>query len=90
MVGEAKFMLKATTGDFRVIVPAEAVVGEPGKKYFVWVVTSETLTVAKQAVTIGNLTSDGLQIKAGVEPGMLIVTRGVNRMEEGMQVRLLE
>ena len=90
MVGEAKFMLKATTGDFRVIVPAEAVVGEPGKKHFVWVVAPETLTVSKQAVTIGNLTSKGLQIKTGVKPGTLIVTRGVNRMEEGMQVRLLE
>jgi RND family efflux transporter MFP subunit len=90
MVGEAKFMLKATTGDFRVIIPAEAVVGEPGKKYFVWVVRPETKTVSKQAVTIGNLTSEGLQIKAGLEPGTLIVTRGVNRMEDGMQVRLLE
>jgi len=89
MVGEAKFMLKATQGDFRVIVPAEAVVGEPGKKYFVWTVAPETLTVSKQAVTIGNLTSEGLQIKAGIEPGTLIVTRGVNRMEDGMQVRLL-
>ncbi len=90
MVGEAKFMLKATQGDFRVIVPAEAVVGAPGKKYFVWVVAPETLTVSKQAVKIGNLTSEGLQIKAGIEPGTLIVTRGVNRMEDGMQVRLLQ
>ncbi len=90
MVGEAKFMLTATDGDFRVVVPAEAVVGAPGKKYFVWVVALETKTVAKQPVTIGNLTSEGLQIKAGIEPGTLIVTRGVNRMEDGMQVRLLE
>jgi membrane fusion protein, multidrug efflux system len=90
MVGEATFMLKATTGDFRVIVPAEAVVGAPGKKYFVWVLTPETKMVSKQAVTIGNLTSEGLQIKSGIEPGTLIVTRGVNRMEDGMQVRLLE
>jgi len=90
MVGEATFMLKATSGDFRVIVPAEAVVGAPGKEYFVWVVGPETLTVSKQAVTIGNLTSTGLQIKAGIEPGTLIVTRGVNRMEAGMPVRLLE
>ena len=90
MVGEAKFMLKATTGDFRVIVPAEAVVGGPGKKYFVWVVAPETLTVSKLAVTIGNLTSEGLQIKDGIDPGMQVVTRGVNRMEDGMRVRLLE
>lgn len=90
MVGEAKFMLKATIGDFRVIIPVEAVVGGPGKKNFVWVVAPEAKTVSKQMVTIGNLTSEGLQIKAGIEPGTLIVTRGVNRMEEGMQVRLLE
>ncbi len=90
MVGEAKFMLKATTGDFRVIVPAEAVVGAPGKEYFVWVVAPEALTVSKQAVKIGNLTSEGLQIKAGIKPGTIIVIRGVNRMEEGMQIRLLD
>ena len=90
MVGEATFMLKASAGDFRVLVPAEAVVGAPGKTYFVWVVSPETQTVSRQPVTIGNLTSEGLQIKAGIEPGTLIVTRGVNRMEEGMRVRLLE
>jgi RND family efflux transporter MFP subunit len=90
MVGEARFMLKATTGDYRVLVPAEAVVGAPGKTHFVWIVAPETKIVSKQPVQVGNLTSEGLQIKEGLKPGAVIVTRGVNRMEEGMQVRLLE
>jgi multidrug efflux pump subunit AcrA (membrane-fusion protein) len=44
--------------------------------------------VHRREVRVGDLTSDGLQILAGLEPGELLVVRGVHSLREGMRVRL--
>jgi multidrug efflux pump subunit AcrA (membrane-fusion protein) len=90
MVGLATFFFEASEGDERVLVPAPAVVGGIDKKNFVWVYDPDSQTVKKCSVQVGNLTSYGLQIKEGLDPGDIVVTRGVHCLEEGIQVRLLD
>ena len=88
MVGEASFSF-AAAGRPALYIPAEAVAPGAGGQRFVWVFNPATETVARREVKIGALTSEGLEISEGLKPGERIVTRGVNRVSEGLKVRLM-
>ena len=90
MVGQSSFFFKAPEEEKFYIIPPVAVVGAPGNKNYVWKIDEKNASVVKQMVTVGLLTSDGLQIVSGISPGDKIVIRGVHRLEEGQQVRLME
>ena len=71
-------------------VPPVAV-GEDRDGRYVWLVdTSDDGlgTTRKQAVSIGELTSDGLDITEGLNEGDRVVTAGVSRIQGGQVVRL--
>ncbi len=70
-------------------IPATAVfsVGDPGKSY-VWVVDDTDKTLSRREVQIGQLTSFGIMVKAGLEAGEWIVVKGVHSLAEGQQVRI--
>ncbi len=89
MVGEATFSFKAAGGTEATLIPSVAVVPSPDGRRFVWVVDPATTTVARREIQIGALTSEGLEVLEGLKPGEHIVIRGVNRIEEGKRVRLL-
>ena len=44
----------------------------------------------RTSVEVGELLSDGLEIVDGVKPGDLVVTAGVSRVYDGLQVRVPE
>ena len=44
----------------------------------------------RRAVTVGELTGDGLEILSGLEDGEMVVTAGVRRLSNGEQVKVLE
>ena len=72
------------------IVPAHAVL-EDADGRFVYVTKpgdDSTAVVEKRAVTIGKLTSQGLELVAGVEIGEQLVTAGMSKMYPGLKVRL--
>lgn len=87
MVGEAFFSFP---GGGIIRIPPAAVVPAPDGSRYVWIYNEAGGDVSRRAVRIGDLTSDGLAVLDGLRPGERIVTRGVNRMEEGMRVKLLE
>lgn len=73
------------------IVPASAVFTPPtteldGERY-VWVYYANDQTVELRAVTIGEMTNQGLQILSGIEPGDQVVTAGVHQLTDGQKVR---
>lgn len=72
-----------------VCIPAQALLEESGGSRFVWKVDREKDTVSKQEVTAGELTAHGLQILSGLKNEEVIVLRGVHRLREGMEVRVL-
>ena len=71
-------------------VPATAVfsAGDPDKS-FVWVADDTDKTLSRREVQIGQLTSFGIMVKAGLEAGEWIVVKGVHSLAEGQQVRII-
>jgi len=89
MTGEASLAF-ATDEAGAIFVPSESVVSRPDGTHYVWVVDPEGRVVEERTVTIGPLTSSGLQILGGLQPGERVVTRGVHRLSAGIEVRVLE
>ena len=86
MAGEVEIMFPIPPAEQFMIVPATAVAGIQEQR-FVWVYNSGSVT--KRSVKPGGLMSQGIQIREGLQPGETVVTRGVNRLTEGMKVKLL-
>lgn len=90
MVGEASFIFP-NQGE-RVLVPPQAVASDADGGRYVWVVGGDE--GARQAhrrdVSVGQLAPDGLEITDGLAPGDVVVVRGVHRLTEGRQVRLMD
>ena len=74
----------------QMLVPPVAV-GEDraGRFVFVLEASGDGLGVTqRRAVTVGDLTSGGLEVLSGIESGETVVTAGVRRIADGMTVRL--
>jgi len=88
MVAEVGFRI-ADEGE-QMTVPAFAV-GEDRKGRYVFVVTPDEeglATVQRRAVSVGELTDNGILITHGLQDGEFIVTAGVSRIVDGQTVRL--
>lgn len=53
----------------------------------IWKVNPDTMTVFRADVTVGRLSSRGIQILDGLAPGEMVVTAGVHYLREGQKVR---
>lgn len=73
------------------LLPSTAIFADKSgsDQQYVWLVDAASHTVSKQAVTLGMLRSDKIEIISGVEPGMRVITAGVNYLFEGETVRLM-
>jgi len=92
MAAEVAFTFRSRGGRERMIVPTYAV-GEDRQGRFVYVVTptGEGLGVAKRRpVTVGELIKEGIEVIEGLSDGELVVTAGVSRITDGLEVKLLE
>lgn len=73
-------------------IPASAIFSPPAqsvssKDKYVWVYNAQTGTVSQRLVQVGELTSAGLAVTAGLSGGEQIVSAGVQQLSEGQQVR---
>ncbi len=84
-----KFETEKQTELKKIIVPTN-VVGEDSNGKFVFILKGkgDTVTVQKQKVTIGNLTTDGFEIIEGLQVGDKIATAGLQSLLNGQKVRL--
>ncbi|GBC64142.1 efflux RND transporter periplasmic adaptor subun it [Desulfonema ishimotonii] len=87
MSGEAALTFEAG-GEF-ITIPPVAVVSTPEGQQYVWVYRERDATVTRRDITVGTLTSHGLQVTEGLEPGDIIAVRGVHRLTGGMRVKRL-
>ena len=74
----------------RYLIPPFAV-GEDTKGRFVFIVTKVANglgTIERRQVKTGSLTSRGLEVFSGVEPGDVVVTAGVSKIKEGLTVKV--
>jgi membrane fusion protein, multidrug efflux system len=69
------------------IVPLTALTEEGGTP-IAFVVDTASKAVRKTAVSVAGIAEDGARIVSGLQPGDLIVTAGVQFLQDGMRVRL--
>jgi len=87
MTGHVSFVGQVS-GKVSYSLPAVAVVGKADGSRSIWVVDTKTSTVSSRKVTVGNLSAYGIEILDGVQPGDVVVVRGVHRLKEGLHVRI--
>jgi RND family efflux transporter MFP subunit len=91
MAAEVHFRFEGQDERERVVVPAFAV-GEDREGRFVYVVEEVGDGIGRavrREVTVGGLTADGgLEILRGLSDGERVITAGVSRIQDGLEVRL--
>lgn len=90
MAAEVGFLFESESQRVVYLVPAAAV-GEDREGRFVFVVGPTQAgfgVVRRQAVSVGELTADGLEILEGLADGDRVVTAGWSKIEDGLRVRL--
>ena len=71
----------------KILIPVSAVVArEDESKAKVWVIDTKTMTARGTPLTLGRLTGDQVEVKAGLEPGVSIAVSGVQQLRDGMKV----
>lgn len=80
------------TSNTKLVVPVEAVFSPEDKElksktYMVWKVNTESMQSHGTQVIIGQINSQGIEIKSGLQPGDQIITAGVNFIKEGQKVK---
>jgi len=71
----------------QMVVPLTALTEEGGTP-IAFVVDTASKAVRKTAVTIAGIADGGVRIASGLQPGDLIVTAGVQFLQDGMRIRL--
>lgn len=82
------FNFKGSNGDIvasGIAVPLDAILAE-GPNRFVWVVDND-MKLRKQAVALGQDTTESVTVTSGLDGGETIVAAGVSFLAEGMTVR---
>ncbi len=90
MAAEVAFRFIAPGGSDVIVVPPVAV-GEDQRGRFVFIVEpadSGHGIARRRAVTVGELTTDGLEILEGLEDGDRVVTAGIGQIVDGLRVRI--
>lgn len=92
MAADVTFRFGAEDTRERFVVPAHAV-AEDREGRFVFVVEPTDPgrgKVHRRAVTVGELTGEGLEVLDGISAGDLVVTAGVSQIQDGLEVKLEE
>ena len=90
MTADVTFVLAAAKNGPKYALPTSAV-GEDRDGRFVFKVEPGEVglgVVHRKPVEVGQLLSNGIEINSGVEPGDLVVTAGVSRIYDGLEVRV--
>jgi RND family efflux transporter MFP subunit len=72
-----------------IAIPASALV-RADRQSAVWLFDPKTQTVAQRTIEVARLDPSSVTVAAGLQPGDIVVTAGVQALRPGMKVRLLE
>lgn len=92
MAADVTFAVGGADGATHIVVPQLAV-GEDPDGNFVYTLADRgdgTGTVERRSVEVGQFAGGGLEILSGLQSGEKIVTAGVRRLSDGMEVRILD
>ena len=71
------------------VVPSSAVFQDGAGQDSVWVIDKDSMKVHQQAVKVGKLVGNNINIRSGINVGDTIVTAGVHYLREGQEVTLM-
>jgi RND family efflux transporter MFP subunit len=71
-------------------LPVSAVDTSPEGDFRVWIYDPESQAVAARLVELGEVESDRITLRGGIEPGEQVVAAGAHLMREGLRVRPFE
>lgn len=91
MAGKARGKIAAQgSPQENITIPLSALITQKeDNKSYVWIVDPKTHQVHQQAVTLGELTSNGVSISEGLDVNLWVVTAGANSLKEGQKVSIL-
>lgn len=90
MAANVSFVFKSNDTMERYLVPSVAV-GEDATGRFVFTVDPAEEgygLIRKQAVVVGSLTAQGLEVVSGLSDGKVVVTAGISKIKDGQKVKL--
>lgn len=93
MAGTARVSgkLPETAREVGLQLPASAIFTKVGtKKTYVWIIDESTNMLKSREVEAGRMTDRGILIRSGISPGELVAVKGVNSVNEGQKVRILD
>jgi multidrug efflux system membrane fusion protein len=73
-----------------IMIPVAAVASDEQGNPFVWRINPDSMKVTPAAVSLGEITQDGILVTDGLDAGDRIAVSGVSYLYEGAQVRPLE
>lgn len=85
--------IRSESDDVVIWLPSSAVFSDPAgdNTQYVWVVDGDDqFSVKKQAVSVGRLQPDQVEVVGGLQGGERVVTAGVHYLQENQQVLILE
>ena len=77
------------TGDIYRL-PIDAIIAGQGQNSYVFVFDTESQTVSRRQVQTENILNNEIMISSGLNPGEIIATAGVNYLQDGQIVKLLD
>ena len=71
-------------------LPVAAIVASQGQRSFVFVFDPDSQTVSRRQVQTENILDNEILVSSGLQQGEIIATAGVNYLQDGQQVKLLD
>ncbi|MCZ6499046.1 MAG: efflux RND transporter periplasmic adaptor subunit [Gammaproteobacteria bacterium] len=93
MAGDATFQVRLpeSAGRTGITIPAAAAfAGADIKVTNVWVIDGSTNTLSRRQIEVGEVTTSGLLVTSGLEPGEWIVTAGTHSLSDGQEVSIVD
>ncbi|MCP4578256.1 MAG: efflux RND transporter periplasmic adaptor subunit [Deltaproteobacteria bacterium] len=90
MNGLLEITVRRHVNDRFIRIPLSAVSADPKGNSRVWVVDKKKGIVQNRQVELGNLTSQGIEVKKGLDTGEWVVTAGVRKLRPGQRVLILK
>lgn len=72
-----------------IAIPTDSIQGEPGQQ-FIYVANATDNVAEKRAVTVGYTRPDYSQIDSGISEGELVMTTGLEQLEDKKKIKILE
>ena len=72
-----------------IAIPTDSIQGEPGHQ-FIYVADSKKNVAEKRAITVGYTRPDYSQIDSGLSEGELVITSGLEQLEDKKTIKILE